>query len=68
MRTCKPRRRPSAPVPRCRYRGARFRPSGGLTTPPEGAPRLGVPTGRALRRPRSGPASAGAGGRGCRCG
>nr|DAR13449.1 MAG TPA: hypothetical protein [Caudoviricetes sp.] len=64
VRPCKRRRRANAPVPRCRYRGVRSRPSGGLTATPEGAPARDVPTGHGRRRPRSGPASGAAGGRG----
>nr|DAS26794.1 MAG TPA: hypothetical protein [Caudoviricetes sp.] len=58
---CKPRRRHSAPVPRRGYRGEGAGPSGGLTGRSEGAPGRGGPRGRALRRPHTGPASAGAG-------
>nr|DAP16622.1 MAG TPA: hypothetical protein [Caudoviricetes sp.] len=58
---CKPRRRPNAPVPRCRYRGEGAGPSMGLTGRPEGAPGRGARSARGRRPSRSGPASGGSG-------
>nr|DAT42671.1 MAG TPA: hypothetical protein [Caudoviricetes sp.] len=57
LRPPEPLRRPNAPVPRCRYRGAGARPSQGLTGPWRGAAGRAGPRGRGPRPARSGPAS-----------